>query len=362
MRISNIRTVRAEVPLKRPFRTAIHDIRTVGCVLVFVEADAGITGESYLWLSSTGRLKVLEEMVRSLAPLVVGRDPHDTGAMGADMWADVNLVGRHGVSMFGISAIDVACWDIVGKAHGVPVHRLLGVTRERIPVYADGGLFVTMSVDELQAEARDFVARGYRAVKMRLGRPRWQEDAERVAAVREAIGPETALLVDANQGYDVKTAIRFGRAIEKDGVAWFEEPVAAHDLEANARVAAEVEAPVVIGQNLYARHEFFRAIAMGSADILMPDLQRVGGITEFLKIAHAAEVAGLPISPHMFAEHSLSLCATLGNCIYAEDMPWFEALFNEPLEMVDGDLVIADRPGLGVTFDPEAVARFAVAD
>lgn len=362
MRISRLRTVRVEVPLKEPFRTAIHDIRSVGCVLVFLDGDDGSVGESYLWLSSTGRLRVLEQMVLSLADFVVGRDPSDIGAIAKAMWADVNLLGYQGVSMFGISAIDAACWDLIGKSEGQPVHRLLGTVRTRIPVYADGGLFVTMTADELQAQARDFVARGYRAVKMRLGRPTWQEDLERIGAVREAIGPEVALLVDANQGYDVKTAIRLGLALADLDVAWFEEPVFAHDLDANARVTAAIETPVAIGQNLYARHEFARALDIGAADILMPDLQRVGGVSEFVKIAHAAEARDVPISPHMFVEHCLPLCGALANCVYAENMPWFAPLLNEPLEMEDGALVIPQRPGLGFTFDPEAVARFTIRD
>lgn len=360
MRITAIRTRRVEVPFAEPIGTSIHHITGVACVLVWVDTDEGVTGESYLWTIGAHRLPVLEAMVHVLEKVAIGRDPHDTEALWADMWREINFLGHKGVSLFGIAAIDWACWDIRGKATGLSVGRMLGRARGRIKAYASGGLWASRSIPELQAEARDFVEQGFKAVKMRIGLPDITRDLERVAAVREAIGPGIELMADANQGLTVDHAIRLGRGLERYGLVWFEEPVQAYDLAGSARVAAELDTPVASGETEYARYGFQDMLERRSADVLMPDLERVGGLSEWLKVAHMAAALDVPVSPHIFTEHSLQLCAACANVTYAEHMPWFEPLFVERMEMVDGEILIPDRPGLGFSFDPDAVERFAI--
>ena len=347
MKITGLRTARVDLPLREPFVTSLHDIRSIGCLLVYLDTDDGVTGESYMWLSSAGRLPVLDAMVKSLADLVVGRDPSDVRAIWQDMWDAVELLDRRGVTMFGISAIDTACWDLMGKAREAPVHRLLGTVRDRVPVYADGGLFTSMTIAELVTQANGFLDKGFRAMQMRIG---------------EAIGPDVALMADVNQGLNVADAIRLGRALEPYKLAWLEEPIPGHDIAGAARVAAEIDTPVALGQSLYNRYGFAEVMEREAAGVLMPDLQRVGGISEFIKVAHMAEALDLPVTPHLFTEQCLQLCAVLPNCFYAEHISWFETLFAEPLEMEDGCLLVPDRPGLGFTFDPDAVARYRVPD
>jgi L-alanine-DL-glutamate epimerase-like enolase superfamily enzyme len=305
---------------------------------------------------------VLDAMIHGLAGRVVGRDPHETSGIWRDLWAEVNFFGHKGITLFGIGAIDMALWDMVGKAHDEPAHRLLGTTRARVPAYHSGGLWVSLDTDALVAEAKDFVAQGFRAVKMRLGRPSVAEDAERVAAVRAAIGPDIALMADANQGFGVARAIREGRALESYQLTWFEEPVQAYDLEGSARVAAEIDTPIASGETEYARYGFRDMLERKSADVLMPDLQRVGGISEFVRVAHMAAAFDVPVSPHVYTEQSLQLCAALDNVSYAEYMPWFSPLYREALEFDGGEIVVPDRPGLGFRFDPDAVARFRLKD
>ena len=360
MKITGLRTEFIEVPFETPIKTAIHDIRGVGCVLVWLDTDAGITGESFMFDLGPKRLKILHEMVRALANNVIGRDPFMTQAIWTDMWRAVNFLGHKGVSVFAISALDTACWDIVGKAQNMPVHKLLGGMRDAIPTYASGGLWVSMTTDELAAQAKDFLAQGFRAMKMRFGKPSASEDGERAAAIREAIGPDIDLMADANQGFSVNHAIRVGRAIEPYNLTWFEEPVQAYDLEGSARVAAEIDTPIASGETEYARYGFRDMLERKSADILMPDLQRVGGISEFMKVAHMADSYDVPVSPHIFTEQSLQLCGAIANCNFAEHMPWFTELYNERMELVDGCLRIPDRPGLGFTFNPDAVGRFRI--
>src|SRR3546814_171323 len=190
-------------------------------------------------------------MVRLLGERAVGKDPRDTTARFDEMWAEINFLGHKGVSLFGIAAIDWACWDILGQSLGASVSRLLRRRRDRVPAYASGGLWASMTIAELEAQAKDFVGRGFKAVKMRIGKPDIGEDVERVAAVRAAIGDRVGLMVDANQGLSVAHAIRLGRRLESFDLVWVEEPVQAYDLEGSARVAAEIDTPVASGETEY---------------------------------------------------------------------------------------------------------------
>jgi len=360
MKITAIRTKPIEIPFPEPIGTSIHRITGVSALLVWLDTDEGVTGESYLWTIGAHKVPVLDAMVRSLSGLVVGRDPRDTEALYIDMWREINFLGHKGVTIFGLAAIDWACWDIKGKAAGMSVGAMLGRARDRVRAYASGGLWASRSIEELQAEARDFVDQGFTAVKMRIGLPDIARDLERVAAVREAIGPGIDLMADANQGLTVNHAIRLGRGLEPYNLVWFEEPVQAYDLAGSARVAAALDTPIASGETEYARYGFQDMLERGSADVLMPDLERVGGVSEWMKVANMAAALDIPVSPHIFTEHSLQLCAAAPNVNYSEHMPWFTELFQERIEMEGGDLLIPDRPGMGFTFDPDAVERFAV--
>ena len=297
-------------------------------------------------------------MIHSLAPLVEGIDPAFTTRFWSDAWREINFVGHKGIPVMAISAIDGALWDLRGKAAGLPIHRLIGAARDRVPAYASGGLWLSLAIDELQREAQGFVEQGFRAVKMRLGKPTPAEDAARVRAVREAIGPGVALMADANQQLTVTQAIRLGRMLEEHDLAWFEEPLPAYDLEGVARVAAALDTPIASGETEYTRYGFRQMLELKSADILMPDLQRVGGVTEFLRVSHMADAFDVPVSSHLFPEMSIQLLAALGNATWLEHMPWFAPLYDGGLEVVDGHVAVPQAPGWGLAFDPKSVARF----
>lgn len=360
MKITNVRTDWVSLPFETPIRSAIHYIPGVDCVLVTVESDAGVSGEGLMWTFGKSRLAVLDAMTMALAGKIVGRDPHNIAGIWNDLWAEINFLGHKGVTVFALGALDMALWDLVGKAHGEAVASRLGRARESIRAYHSGGLWITMGIDDLVAEAKRFKADGFTAMKMRFGKKRWQEDAERCAAVREAIGPEIALMADANQGLTVDHAIRLGRAIEQYDLTWFEEPVQAYDLEGSARVAAALDTPIASGETEYARYGFRDMLERKSADVLMPDLQRVGGISEFVRVAHMAAAFDVPVSPHVYTEQSLQLCGALANIEITEYMPWFQPLYNEALQIDNGEILIPDRPGLGFTFNPDAVEKFRV--
>ena len=358
MQITGLRTICVELPIAAPIRTAIHDIRSTGAVLVFLDTDEGAVGESFLFSLSGRRLGILRDMVESFAPLVVGEDPCDPEPLWDKLWRDINFFGHKGITLFGISAIDTACWDAAGKAAGRPVVDRLGQVRERVPVYASGGLWLDAEPDALAEEAKGFVAAGFCAMKMRIGRTSEDEDVARVAAVREAIGPDIELMVDANQGLDRSRAIALGRRLQPLGIAWFEEPVPTYDYEGSAAVAAALEVPVASGESEYTRYGFRDLIDAKAARVLMPDLQRVGGVSELLRVAQMGQAEGLAVSPHLFMEHSLMLLGALPNASYLEHMPWFSPLFRESITIEDGSIEVPRRAGLGFTFDPDAIARY----
>jgi len=360
MKIDALETRIVELPLANPVGTAIHAMRSVGCVLVEATCDNGVVGESYIFSLNGDRVRSLDEMVRGFAPLVHGRDPHYTEAIWHDVWAAMNAMGHKGVTVSALSALDVALWDAVGKYHQTPLHQLWGACRDQVDTYATSGLWLSQSIDELVAEAAGFVAQGFRGVKMRLGSPDAADDVERVRAVRNAIGNDIALYADANQGFVPKQAIRLGRQLEEFNLAWFEEPVAAYDLAGHAQVRAALDVPIASGETEYTRYGMAAMIDAGAADVLMPDLQRIGGFSEFRKASALAAANNCPVSSHFFTEQSLSLAGSLHNCVSVEHCDWFAPLFNESIELVDGQLVVPNRPGTGFTFNRETVNRLVV--
>ena len=360
MRIINLETTKVLVPFEKPIRTAIHDIRGVGCVLVRLDSDAEVSGEGILFTFDRGMLDALAAVVKSLSTQAIGEDPFHVERIWRAMWRAINFHGHEGLTIFALSAIDTACWDLIGKSLEKPLHHVFGACRDTVPAYASGGLWHSLDRTELVEEAKGFVAQGFRAMKIRVGKPDIAEDVARVEAVRAGVGDAIALMADANQGLDVDHAIRLGRALAPFDLTWFEEPVPAYDLDGHARIAAALDTPLASGETVYTGRGIKAMIEARAADILMPDLQRIGGPSEFRRAAALAAAAGLPVSPHVFTEQSLSLAGALDNVCYVEHMPWFQPLYTERLELIEGELLIPDRPGLGFTFDPEAIKRFRV--
>ncbi len=360
MKITRFKTTLVDVPLARPIATAIHNIESVGCVLLELETDQGLVGESLVQTLNGARLQALHEMLLGFSHRVEGRDAHDIGAIWQEIWGEMNPIGHKGFSIYALSAIDTACWDLVGKAAGQPLHRLFGACRDRADTYASGGLWLSQSIDELIAEAAAFIDDGFRAMKIRLGNPKIGDDVERVRALRQAIGADIGLYADANQSLSVKHAIRLGRELEEFDLVWFEEPVVYHDFDGCAEVRAALDTPIAAGETEYTRYGMRDILAAGAVDVLMPDLQRIGGLSEMRRVAAIASVYEVPISSHLFTEHSLCIAGSEPGCISVEHMPWNAPLFNEDMEIADGKILIPSRPGIGFTFDRDAIKRFSV--
>ena len=357
MKVSTVETQPVVVQLDQPIGSALGQIAKFGCILVTVRTDGGITGENLIFTLNDRRTAVLRQMVDELADVAVGQDAGHIAGFWARAWKDINFLGHKGVPVAGISAIDGALWDILGKTAGLPLYRLLGGAQDRVPAYHSGGLWLSRSVDELVEEAQGFVGQGFRAMKMRLGLPDPADDIARVKAVRDAIGPDVKLMADANQGLTEAQAIRLGRRLEPFDLAWFEEPLPAWDLDGLARVAAALDTPIASGETEYTRYGFRRMLELRSADILMPDLQRVGGVSEFMRVGHMAESHDTAVSSHLFPETSVQVLGALSNATFLEYMPWFSRLYNETLEFRGGCAVVPERPGWGFTFNRDYIAH-----
>lgn len=360
MKITNLRTEVVHLPFGPAIKQGgLGELHSIDCVLVYLETDAGLIGEGLVYSINKQRLSSLHEMVRSFEPLVVGLDPEFGGTFVARASAAIGQFGHAGMTIVGMAGIDAAIFDLRAKAAGLNVSHLLGVCRKALPVYRSVGLGHDYSLDELQRSAAEFVKRGFRGMKMNVGKHSLAEDVRRVGAVREAIGPDISLMADLNQRLTAPRAIRLGRALEQFDLAWLEEPVRYYDHAAEAAIAAALDMPIASGESEYTYRGILQMLQLHSADIVMPDLQRMGGPTGFLKAVHLAEAFNTPVSSHLAHEMSLALLAAAPNTAVLEYAPWFEPLYRERLELDrDGHAVVPTAPGWGFSFDPIAVERY----
>jgi L-alanine-DL-glutamate epimerase-like enolase superfamily enzyme len=362
MKITRLRTALVQIPFDPPIGLGGPAVlRASGLVLVFVESDQGVTGEGLVFTFNGQRMAVLDAMVKSFEPLLAGLDPQHSGTFMMRAWSDLRTYGSSGIAALCLAGVECALWDLRAKLLGVNVARMLGACRTVIPAYQSSELWVSLSRDELQRSAAEQVSAGYRAMKMRLIGD-IPQDVARVRAVREAIGPDILLMADANQKLTVPLALRLGRMLEEFNLTWFEEPVPAHDHAGEAQIAAALDTPIASGESVYTSRGAFEMLQQRSCDVLMPDLLRMGGPSEFIKAAHLAEAFNIPVSNHTYPEMSIGLLAAIPNVNFLECMPWVSAVYQQRVELDgQGRAVVSARPGWGFDFDPAAIKRYSVA-
>lgn len=332
-------------------------ITAVDCCLVTARTDAGLDGFGYAYLLGGNPITPIKAVVDYLGGLVIGMNPLDTDTVWDCMWRSTAFIGPRGVPCFALAAIDTALWDIKGKAAGCSVARLLGATVGRVPAYYSG-LFLNTSIPALVEEAQAQVGEGWTVLKMRLGAGlSLAQNEARVKAVREAVGDQITLLADVSRQLDVPTALEMGRMLEAYGFGWFEDPVAPDELDDHAAVAAALDIPVASGEMAYSRYDFRIMLDKRFADIWMPDLERVGGITEWLRVGAMAAAAKIPMSSHVFQEISVHVLAALPTTLYLEYLPLWEPLFRNRLQVERGHVIVPTGAGLDVDVDWDFVAR-----
>ncbi|QII08300.1 mandelate racemase/muconate lactonizing enzyme family protein [Rhodococcoides fascians A25f] len=293
---------------------------------------------------------------QEIAPVLISEDPNDIGKIWTKLvWAGAS-VGRSGVATQAIAAIDIALWDLKAKRAGLPLAKLIGSARDSVQTYNTSGGFLHTPIEEVMENAAISLANGIGGIKLKVGQPDWRTDIARVTAVREFLGDDVPLMVDANQQWDRPTAQRMGRILEQFDLVWIEEPLDAYDAEGHAQLARSLDTSIATGEMLASVGEHVRLIETGAVDILQPDAPRIGGITQFLKLATLAEHHNLQLAPHFAMEIHLHLAAVYPLQTWVEHFDWLDPLFDEHLETRDGRMHLSARPGLGFTLSEQGRA------
>jgi L-alanine-DL-glutamate epimerase-like enolase superfamily enzyme len=339
----------------RPPTTETHEFVTLE---LGTDQDLVGVGVTYFGGALTGALRVA---VDELGELIVGDDPTRVEAIAAKLRRAAGSSGPGGVFALALSAIDMACWDLNGKAVGQSVCELLGGLRDRVPTYASGALTRPLPVDYLAMAGPRLAGMGFHQMKMQCGsEPSVAASVERVRVMREAVGPDVDLMCDINQLWSVHHAIEVGRLVEPYQLYWLEDPTAHDDYAGLARIADALTTPIATGEYHYGIVPFRHLLEARSLDIVMIDLVRVGGITQWLKVAGMAEAFNLPVVSHLIPEVHVHLVAAIPNGLTTEYMPRTLRLWEETPAIEDGQLVVPKKPGLGLAFDQAAIERYRV--
>jgi mandelate racemase len=347
------------VPLGRPVATRVGMFTSWPLLLVDVGTEEGVTGRGYLAPYLPQSLRYLAAMVRDLGRRLAG-GPAAPVAVTDGAQRSLTLLGNSGMTSMAIAGVDMACWDALAKARGVPLAVLLGGTLGPVPAYNSNGLGLAPP-EGLADEALALLAEGgFRGLKVRVGRERLEDDLAAVRNVRKAVGDQVLLMLDFNQGLTLGEAIRRCRALDGEGAAWIEEPLAYDDLPGNARVARETGTPIQLGENFYGPRAMQDALAAQACDLVMPDLMRIGGVTGWLRAAALAAAWGVEMSTHLYPEISSHLMRVTPTAHWLEWQDWAHPVLAAPFPVKEGAIHPRDAAGNGLEWDEDAVRRYAV--
>ena len=368
MEITAVESFAVSIPLDEPVAFATRVVEERDHAIVYVRTDEGHEGVGYT-LGYGGAGLVADAAGEVLAPMLVGEDPRDTERLWREMFDGTVQIGRKGVMVRAISILDIALWDIKGKAADMALYKLLGGSKEEIPTYASGGYYrESKGLDHLREEMETYVERGHDTVKMKVGRESLEEEVERVRTVREAIGPNRTLLMDANGKWRNKQeAVRACRAFGEYDPYFIEEPVMPDSISLMSEVNAALSYPVAAGELEFTRYGFEHLMDAGAVEIVQPDVTVVGGVTEWLRVAHAAAARDIPVAPHYNWDLHVQLLGAIENGLWAEyfyrdsDVKAFDDVLVHPMEPNDDTtLSIPNRPGHGVEIDDDALDEFRI--
>jgi mandelate racemase len=357
--IRAIRSIGVEVPMTYALGTSRGVITKAPLLLIDLETEEGVTGRSYLWCYFPAAVPAIANILEEVARVVKGERlaPADLWSKLAERFA---LIGVQGIVRMAMAGFDVAAWDALAIAAGWPLATLIGSSPKRIPAYNSCGLGL-MAPRQVADEAEKLLARGFRAIKLRLGYPTLEDDLAALHAVKKRVGSEIAVMVDYNQALSLAQALERGRVLDQEGIYWLEEPIRHDDYAGNATLVRELKTPIQIGENFSESAAMAVALAAGAADYVMPDLERIGGVTGWLRAAALAATHRVEMSSHLFPEVSAHLLAATPTAHFLEYVDWADKILAEPLKIVDGCAVVPQRPGNGLAWDAKAVKKYRIA-
>jgi L-alanine-DL-glutamate epimerase-like enolase superfamily enzyme len=349
------------LPVNPPRGDAIQKFDALELPIVEIADRAGHRGVGFGYTIGTGGSAIRSLLEDELLPALIGSDSRAIVQIVERLRKSIHALTPGCIASTALAAIDVALWDLAGHRARAPLYMLLGGAQERVRLYNTHVGWLNRDLDEMVGLSREAVQRdGFTALKLKVGKPDPEEDRERVAKVREAVGRETTLMADANQSWTVDQAIARIRRLESCGLYWIEEPLEATDLSGFERLGQHVATARAGGESLYSPAAFSEAVRRRALDILQPDVARVGGITNAMTVCHLAAAANLPVAPHVSPELSITVAAAVPNSVFVEYIPQMEPLLKRPLQRRDGFGIPFDTPGHGIEFDPGALEQFAV--
>jgi mandelate racemase len=357
--IESITATPVIVPMKRALGTSVMQVRQAPLLLVDLQTREGVTGRAYLFCYLDAAGPAAAALVRDCSQLLAGRACAPVSIRHA-LETRFKLIGLRGIAAMVAAGIDMACWDALAVAAGLPLARLLGAELRPTPAYNSNGLGL-LAAEAAADEALELVAEGFRAIKMRLGRPRAEDDLAAVRAVRKAIPADVRLMADYNQALSAAAARERCRRLDGEGLYWIEEPIRHDDYAGNAALAALLDTPVQIGENFAGPRTMAHSLSVHASDYVMPDVERIGGVSGWMEAAALANSAGIEVSSHLFPEISAHLLAATPTAHWLEYVDWAHPILQEPPQLLDGCIAPPDQPGSGLAWDADAVERYRVA-
>lgn len=350
-KIKNFKIFEAKSILEKPIADSTHKLTEISFLVLRIKLESGIEGEAFLLRFQYSKNSILGAL-KDIGELIIGESVFETKKVIKEVEAQSEYFGREGINQWALAAFNIAMWDAWGKILEQPIWKILGVSTTKIPIYGSGG-WISYTTDELIDEVVNYKSIGYKAVKIKVGKTDWKEDLERLQLVKENLGDEVTIMMDANQGMKLSNALQLARASRELGIYWFEEPIDTRDFEGYKILREKAGISIAMGEREYSLVTLKALLNKNALDLWQPDILRIGGVERWLESASLARVHNISVLPHFYKEYDVPLLSTIENGVGAESFNWVDSLIDNPISIKNGITTPHDRPGWGFKFKNE---------